>query len=165
MKSAFSLTELIISIAIIVTLTTISFTAYNYYKNQILAAEAEKLYLNIINLQNKALATNEEQNLNFNLAKNNYTTNGKLETLNKNIKFGFLKNAYGPPADPVAPIKSPSTFRNNQIKFDSTGNISAGTIYLIDNQQNFMNAITIGVAKKIYVRIYKFTNAKWHLIN
>lgn len=163
-NKAFTLIELVVAIAIILVIATIGITSYRYHKAQILAAESQKLYLNIINLQQKAVATGSEIALTFR-NNNSYYFENRNENLNKNIKFGFLKNAYGPPAQPTSLITKAITFKNEQIRFEPSGNISSGTVYLVDNSEKFMYAITIGVAKKIYVRIYKFISSKWQLVN
>ena len=151
----------------------ITFGGINYYRNQVLASEAKKLYMAIILLQNRAIGSlgdpqKKESKLSFNIASNSYVADNDdkiIETLDSNIKFGTLANVFGPPSDPKSPIKQACTFKSNVIKFGANGTICPGTIYMIDKKENNMYAVTVGVAKKSYVRIYKYAKPRWIAVN
>lgn len=164
-KSGFSFLEIIIFIAIVCILGTLGISSISFYKSQLLKAEVEKLYFIICSAKEAAKTTSEDIVIIFNAPTNSYQLLNQRHALHKQLNIGFLKNAYGPPHDPRAAITRPITFANQQIKFNKNGNISAGSIYLIDDSQNFMYAITISVAKKVFIRKYKYSNSKWKLLN
>ncbi len=137
--------------------------------------ELEKLNIIMVYLQQRAMAIHNEQRLIFDIKNNSYFfDNGKkrvTHTLNPLIRFGFFPRAKGPPAQPTAPITSPITFNmdkenNYHILFNSNGNISSGTIYLIDKYANTMGALTCSISQVSYIRRYVYRNSEgsWALL-
>ena len=82
------------------------------------------------------------------------------------IKFGFLLGAKGPPSSPSTPINSGITFKkveDNVYKalFYADGKIQAGTVYLIDKDQQFMMALTCPISQVSCIRKYRCDSGKW----
>lgn len=161
-KSGFYIFELIL--IIFLTAIVLKFTingALNFFNSQILKAQAEKLYQTIYALKNRAQLQNKKIEIKINTNQNIYSYENQQEKLNKNIKFGFLENSFGPPSSPNKKITKACTFKNDTIKIEPNGEINPGTIYLTDKNQKFMSAISIGIAKTIFIRKYSYKNNKF----
>lgn len=165
-KQAFTLIEAMTAIAIIALIASMTMSSLHFYRQQLIAGEAHKLYFTIILLQHKTINNSLIKNyMTINSAEQTYGDGIITERLDKEVQFGFIPNTFGPPSNPTNPITSASTFKNNTIVFEPNGVISAGTLYLTDKAKNYMYAITIGVAKKTFIRLYKYKNNKWILMN
>ncbi|OGB83812.1 hypothetical protein A3F66_03110 [candidate division TM6 bacterium RIFCSPHIGHO2_12_FULL_32_22] len=150
-KKAFTLIELLITVAILALILAISISSLNFYKNQLVKAELSKLEMTINYLSSLANLKNQEFVLEFNTDNNSYNFEKERVTLDNNVKFGYSAE------------NKKSTFPKDIIKFEPNGNISAGTIYLSDLSEKFVYALTIAVAKKQMIRKYKY-NDKWQQV-
>jgi hypothetical protein len=127
-------------------------------------------------LQQRAMASNKTHILVFDLKKPGYecvVDNVSIITrvLGKNVKFGFLQGAYGPPANPVKRLDHPINLdlplnidlknENLSTKFLSNGKITAGSIYFIDSHNRRMGALTCSLSHVSYIRRYRYNNFKW----
>ncbi|MFC1894615.1 Tfp pilus assembly protein FimT/FimU [Candidatus Dependentiae bacterium] len=169
LKFGFSLLELIIVVAAIVILFTLTIPKMSFLNNFLLKNEVDRLYCTFSFLQQRAIASNSEQKLFFDMNKNTYffiDKNNKknIVHLPKMLRFGFLYNSYGPPSNPIKIIDKAITFnkgKKNSISFFSNGRIQSGTAYIVDKNKNFMCAITTGVSQKSFIRKYFYQNGKW----
>jgi len=113
-----------------------------------------------------AISTNTNINIKFNLNNNSYNYKNITEKINKNIKFGFAKNTYGPPSNPVNKLIKPVTFENNIAKISSSGICSPGTIYLTDSKNQNTYAIAIPISQNFKIRKYIYLDSKsWSIIS
>lgn len=169
-KQGFSLIELLVVISLFIFIITITYPRLSFINNQLLTAEIEKLYTTFSFLQQKAIASNEKQELIFTTTNNSYTYKyaGKsfTHTFPNQIKFGYLKNSNGPPSSPSKLITQAITFRSknnlNKANFFSNGKISPGTAYLIDKEEKFMKALTCPISQVSYIRKYFYQDYKWY---
>ncbi len=165
-KQGFTLIELAIMLSIVAILVTASLPSIIWFNQQILYAEAQKLTMTAAHLQHKALLTNQEIVLKIDVTNNGYTNNtlSLNEKLQPAVCFGIKQNVYGPPSRPIALIKQPCTFSNNQIIFYPNGTITAGTLYLLAPSMHLLYALSIGVAQVPFIRIYRHAAQGWHLV-
>ena len=183
-KSSFSLIELLLTLAIVVIVFTITIPRLSFFNRFILDNEVDKLFTVFSYLQQKAIATNQPQEVFFDLKENSYSYNLKDNNqstichpelvsgstpsckLPEVIKFGFLSGTKGPPSSPSSPISSAVTFKNvgdNLYKalFYADGKIQPGTVYLVDKDQKFMMALTCPISQVSCIRKYRYDSGKW----
>lgn len=171
-KKSFSIIELFIVIAAIAILFAVTIPRFSFVNQFVLQNEVDKLFTVFSFLQQSAIATNQEQQIIFNLADNSYLHNLKSE--NKNVchklpevvKFGFLDCVKGPPSSPKNVIQSAVTFKskkdeNYQVTFFTDGKIQPGTVYLIDVDKKNMMSITCPISEVSCIRKYKYDGKRW----
>ena len=162
-KKAFNLIELTITLALIIITTTLAFSSLTQHKGQHIAAEANALRSALWHLQNIARAQNKQKTLVFNEAENSYHYNGETHKLCRKVKFGTLQNVLGPPSSPKKQLKKSITFKNHEIIVTPQGILQSGTVYLIDDAQQLIYAITVPIAGVSFIRIYRYHNKQWHV--
>ena len=172
----FTLIELLLVLAITLFLSMLV-TPFVIKKNTyLLEQELEKIILLCDYLSQRAMATNQTQELFIDVHKNCYffVKNTKLITnrLPPEIVFSFLPEVFGPPGDPIAPIDQTITFPNKpqqnglfSIQFFSNGKMSAGTAYLTDKEKKCMGALTCTSPQVSYIRRYIYKANRWILLN
>ena len=170
-RSSFTLIELIITITILFIVLAITIPKMPFFNLIILNKETELMASTFSHLQQKAITSNITLELIFTTTANKYTyqtTSQKTYThiLPKPIQFGFRDKTLGPPSNHKNPILKSITFKRKNIKgptvsFFPDGNISAGTVYLIDKNKKYMKALTCSVEETSYLRIYDYINNKW----
>lgn len=138
-KKSFSLFELIVVVAMVVILFTITIPKMFFVNRFLVENEVDKMFAIFSFLQQRAIASNQEQAVIFDLSQNTYfygLSDGSRRNLEdcpsprteavelKNgsnpitcklpdaVKFGFFQGAKGPPSFPNKPITSPITFKN-----------------------------------------------------
>lgn len=161
-KHAFSLIELTIVLTIIIIVTTLSLSLFINFKEQYLIAEAHTLRATLWQLQQEARAQNKQKLLTFDELKNSYATGNETHKLSRYVKFGILKNVLGPPSSPNKLLKKSLTFKANKITITPDGILQPGTIYLIDDTEKLLYAVTVPIAGVSYIRIYHYLNKQWH---
>lgn len=116
-------------------------------------------------LQQVAISSNKILTLQFNIPSNSYSFQNNSVILSKNVTYGVVDYAKGPPSLPNKIINKPITFKNNQVIFSHDGKINPGTIYLSDKLKRYLYAITIPISQVSLIRKYKYLNKQWILIN
>lgn len=156
----FSLIELMIAISIMMIL--ISLTAINarFFNKAVIASELNLLHATCHYLQQTAMASNQPQELVFDITHNSYSADGQIHTLPSILRFGIM-DAKGPPSSPHSTLHEPITFTNNTITFSPDGIISSGTVYLTDS--HMLYALSSSVAHVSFLRKYRY-DGKWHLM-
>ena len=160
-RSGFSLIELMIVIAIAMMLISLTVLNARFFNRAVITSEIHLLHAACSYLQQTAIATNQTQELTFDLADNSYSMNDQTHKLPANIMFGVLPEAKGPPSSPQSIIHEPITFANNTISFSPDGIISSGTVYLTDSQMLY--ALSSAVGHVSFLRTYRY-DGKWHLM-
>ena len=165
-KRAFSIIELLVCFAIIFVLLTISVPKFMFFNKFILTSQTDKLFATFSYLQQKAIASNQEQKLTFNLKNNTYSHDNKSYKLPEVVRFGCLPGAKGPPSSPSKEIKKSITFAKLSesqfcMSFYVDGKVSPGTAYLIDKDQKFMMALTCPISQVSCIRKYKYDDGRW----
>ncbi len=114
------------------------------------------LALTIRTEQQTALLTGAERVITFKKDMSGYATHTSTHTFQKGIVFGAPLGALGSPSDPRKLIKKPVTFIDNTLVCYPQGTIQAGTIYLADPRHNQYYALTSGVARYSFLRLYQY---------
>jgi len=161
--SAFSLIELMISIALCALVVALLVVNVSFLNRGIVRSEIDKLYSVCMYLQQCALTTHQEHELTFDTKNNTYRFAGKTETLRFPVEFGFPCNVKGPPSTPRKKIFSAVTFKGGKILFYPEGIISSGTVYLTDRNKTVLYALSSGIAHVSHLRKYSYTD-KWNLL-
>lgn len=199
-KKSFSLIEILVVLSLFFLLLVLGLPHFSFFERFLLKAETEKLYTIIIFLQQRSIASGQNQRLVLNTAENSYSYGVLLHNnrvcsshesvklvegygriplrktsthfFNKNVIFGFLENAKGPPAEPKKLIKISVTFpkvedvtKNYTVVFWVDGKISPGTIYLRSKKKNYMTAITCPISQVSLIRKYYYNDNRWILEN
>jgi prepilin-type N-terminal cleavage/methylation domain-containing protein len=159
----FSLIELMIVIAIMMILLSLSAVNARYLHKMVASTHIDQLYSTCYYLQRLAMATNEPQELIFDENANAYTFNGCSCALPSCLCFDVIPGAKGPPSTPHAALVSAITFPNKKIIFYPDGIMSAGTVYLADADHTDLYALSCSVAHVSLLRKYRY-DGKWHLI-
>ena len=162
-RKAFSFFELLVVIALCGLIATLGVMQFSFFDAVIVHVEIEKLATACNYLQQKAIATNQECTMRFDIQNNAYYVDKICEKLSKNIVFGFSSQVLGPPGSPSTAITKAITFADSVIHFYPTGIISAGTIYLIDKKKQSMYALSNAVSQVSFLRLYCYEQ-KWKLL-
>lgn len=168
-NKAFSLFELLITIAAFVLLITFIVPKFSSIDKFILQNEVDKLFSTFSYLQQKAIATNIEQVLYFDSNKKTYEYSKVEYKLSEKIDFGILPGVLGPPAKPRKIIKEPILFEkisNNlfRVVFYPDGNMSSGSVFFIDSKKKYLMSLNCPVSPFSCIRKYKYENSRWVLL-
>lgn len=169
-SSSFSLIEIFVVVSLILILATTTISRFSFFNSFVIKNEVDKLFNTFSFLQQKAISSNLEQTLSFDLDENSYCycfNNKKVvHKLSNLVKFGFLEGVCGPPSDPKKAIKQPITFKKDQqnkyiVSVFPDGKIEAGAVYFVDKDYKFMMALTCSISQLSYIRKYKYILNKW----
>lgn len=153
-----------ITIGLFAVVALLTIKSSSFVDKTLVRSELHKLHNTCRYLQHLACTACTEHTISFNSSNNSYTYNDVTEKLPANITFGFLPEAKGPPSSPKKIIKKPITFTNNTIRFYKDGIIKAGTVYLVDNEQRCMYALSSPIAPFSFLRLYRY-DAAWHCLS
>lgn len=162
-KKGFTLIEVMVVICLCAIIATLGIMQLSFLDATIVHSQVDKLAAVCSYLRQKAIATNAEQVLIFDVKKNEYRCDGMRETLSQRVSFGFVPHALGPPGSPSHTIKKAITFVDSSIHFYPTGIISSGTVYFVDNNKRYMYALSNAVSQFSYLRFYRY-DGKWKLL-
>lgn len=161
--NGFSLIETMVVITIISLLALLLTSNTTFFNRTLMRAQLEQLYSICHLARQTALATNTEQIIYFDTTANTYTWATKTESLPRTLRFGVIKGTYGPPAHPTKLVHTPITFTGNKITFYPDGIIQAGTLYIVDNQETSMYALSNAVSQFSYLRMYYY-DGSWQTL-
>ena len=163
-KNAFTLIEILIVISLIALIALLATTNITFFNRFIVRSEISRLHTTCRYLQQCAITTGKAQKLVFDVQQKSYQYEQCRQVLPSQVSFGIIPNALGPPGSAKRPIQKVITFSNNTIVFYPTGVISAGTVYLVDNAQHVMYALSNAVSQVSYLRMYQY-DGTWHLLS
>ena len=169
---AHTLVELIIAVAIVFVIVSLSIPSFIGMEKYTLMDEVDKMFMDLSLLQQRAIASNQEQRVYFNTQNNSYYYMGlqgkkNVRRLAQKIKFGFIKGAKGPPGGKgkakaiTKPINLDYQYDPPQAIFYPDGKITPGTIYMTDKKGKFMCALTFPVGQIAYLRKYAYHGGCW----
>jgi type II secretory pathway pseudopilin PulG len=173
---SFTLIELLLVVALMLFLSVLAIPALFDLDSYVLNNELEKLAVVLGYQQQRALVTNQIQTLTLDGVAQTYTyfvNNNKLVVykISDRLRFGFIKTALGPPGDPKVPIDQAITFTPHPTKTNNfiivlfpNGNISAGSLYIVDKNERIMGALTCSVSRVSYIRRYLYQSNQWVLV-
>ena len=159
----FSLIEMMIVIALIMLIASMAMINTHYLNKTVVHTEIDLLYNTCCYLQHMAMATNQEQELRFDIEKQSYNFEGQEYILPAIARFGILAHVKGPPSSPQHFLSTPVTFSHQKIIFHPDGIISSGIVYMIDAHNNDIYALSSGIANVSFLRKYRY-DGKWHQI-
>lgn len=159
----FSLIELMVVIAIIALVCSMSMVIHRSMYRVTARSEVELLHTTLHYLRARALATGMQQTLTFDLAHNSYSFDTVTHTLASNIAFSCDQSIHGPPSDPKAPITTCCSFKDAQVRITADGVASSGAIYLTDEVSSRVYAVTNAVAHYSFFRKYEYDKG-WHFL-
>ncbi len=157
----FFLINLAIACSLLVIILSLSLSQTSFFCRFLMRSEIEKMYTLFFYLNQRALVSNQEQTLYFDVEKNTYQSGERVEKLAPSLCFGILPQANGPPSHPTKPLTQPITFIDTTVHFYPDGTISSGSIYITDNEHSLLYALTISVGHISYLRKYRFNNSSW----
>ena len=172
LKKSFTLIELAVVLVLFVLLCSITIPHFWNSSRYAVQAELEKIESIFSYLQQSAIATNSDQKLLLNLKNNSFSflRRRKLVTIKllSSIRYGFIKEALGPPGKPNKAISHPISFPKykdkHQVTFLPSGQISTGSLYLVGKRAKNMGALTCSVSQISYVRKYLYQNNRWCIV-
>ncbi len=171
-RAGYSLIELLITLALVLLIVTFTVPRTTYFARFLVHAEINKLYSIFSYLQQRAIASNEVQELSFDLAAKTYqfkTIQGTITTLRLpcSVRFGVLDRVKGPPSNPTKPIEKAVTFPSRQgvitANFMTNGKITPGTVYLTDEGGRCLGALTCPISQVSYIRRYTYDGQQWKM--
>lgn len=161
-SSGFSLLEILIVLAITCLLCGLISFNLSFVHSAQAHQEINLLYARMGALQQTAIATAQNQILQFIPHEHAYWWENKLYRLPKSVRFQVLSTLKGPPSTPHETPSSAVTFPNHRITFYPDGIIQAGTVYLLnDKQQQY--ALSCGVSTVSFLRKYRYDGI-WKII-
>lgn len=163
-RDAFFISELIVVLALVVLLVSLSIPHSFFLRRVVLQMQLEKFALLFMQLQQRAIASNKQEVITVDVATNSYTLGAGQHVLPAGIQFNFLTHVLGPPAAPTQLVTQAVTFPNKKIIFYPDGTVSAGTLYMTDEKRQLMCALTCPVAQFSLVHKYRYNANKWVLL-
>jgi prepilin-type N-terminal cleavage/methylation domain-containing protein len=155
-KKGFSLLESMVVISLILLISTLVYTGWGSFNRWMVRAEAEKLYAVCRYLQQRALASGQEQTLVFDVLHNCYQYNDVIIPLTRPVIFGTIKGIKGPPSSPTSIVNYAITFPSDTITFYPDGIIKSGTVYFADSSLHCSYAVSVPISTISYMRIYRY---------
>lgn len=160
-----SLVELLATVSILALVISIAVPGILFLKKMAISAELDRLQIVSQFLQKKAIYTRQKTYLYFNLNDHSYSYDEQIEKLSNGVFFSIAPQVSGPPANPKGPIRQAVTFRKQKITFYPNGTISPGTVYLNNQNQNNLHALTVAVSQAAFIRKYKYQAGTWLYLN
>lgn len=174
MRQAFSMLEMLLVIAIASFLLLIAIPHISNQKTAKLKQCLTVLTLTCRFVQQSAQASQHNQQIIFDPANNRYIFTKKerqiICPLPEHVSFETKTDVYGPPGNPVQPLKEPCTFPKNTenqtfaLTFYPNSNATPGAVYVLDKETSTIGALTCGVSQVSYIRTYLYQGACWQLI-
>lgn len=165
LHKAFTLIECVTVVSLLLLTLLLCFSSFSWMNRMLIRLELERFCTLCNMLQQKALAQQKEIHCLIDIEHNTCIYEQEIYELPKQIKIGFLPNTYGPPGSPNKLITKPVTFLQKTIIFYPSGIISSGTIYIIDQSNQYMYALSNAVSLFSYIRLYRYEEKKkWKLL-
>ncbi len=163
-STGFSLVELILVLAIILFLATLSVPRLSFIQRHLAKADANQLLITLLYLQREAMVANTKKKLKFLVNTNSYSYNGSVVPLSQGVCFGVAAGVYGPPSGGLKTPKSAVTYNKQTVEFLPDGKMNAGSVYLTDRNRSCMYALTTPISQVSYIRMYTYYKGTWERI-
>ena len=157
----------VVLVCILVVITT---PRTSFFQQQTILADLHRLFTVFSFVQYKAMASNTQQTITFDLEKKSYTylslsNKETTVTLASGNMFGVIHGVKGPPSSLTSLIKKAITFQSPsgelRANLMTNGKISPGTVYLINQKTTILCALTCPVSQVSYIRLYVYRNGQW----
>ncbi len=155
-KFGFLLLYVSMVLAFVLIIIMLAVPHLGFIQRHVMRAEVENVRLFITYAHRLALATNQQQVITIDLARNRLEGAGRSYDLARGVHFGALPHIKGPPAAPDQLVTVPATFAKQSITCHVHGAIDAGTLYLVDQTNQWQYAVSVGVSPVTYIRTYYF---------
>lgn len=163
-NKGFTLIELMIVIVIISAIAGLFVSNLSSYNSLLVRMELEKLQGVCLYLQKCAQSCQQKQMLEFDICNNSYSFKGQREQLPSQVHFNIKQGVKGPPSCPKYVLDKPITFEQERIIFYPDGIVQSGAIYLTDEKNECLYALSNGVGHVSFLRKYRYDNG-WNLIS
>lgn len=171
-RGGYTLIEVSITLAALLVMFTFCINlALRSAKTELLDA-LQLLQIELICLQQQAIACNATYRIKFLPELNAYQIIQSeriiQHKLPRSTVFGFISGIKGPPSKPETLIKQPIKFENPYplaAIIQPHGRISSGTVYLMHTSGTLMGALTITPHQVAHIRVYLLENKRsWNLL-
>ncbi len=152
----FSLIELMIVIAIFAFMSGLVLITTTQINRSHIRSDINHLIAVCKYAQRTAMMTGKSTTIDIDVARNCYRCEQHQHLLSKDVCFGMVSDAKGPPSAPIKPITTPITFDNNAITCTPDGIMQSGALYLTDAKKQVMYALTNGVSAVSFLRVYQY---------
>ncbi len=160
----FLVLELLLCIIIVALVSTVVWFNTIQIDNALVRTELDKLYLACHAAHNKAVTTGQKTSIHLDIADRKYAIDGQWVPLSSSVEFGWVPGAKGPPSSSRTTITKVTTFADNTINFLPTGDVSKGSIYIVDKKRRYGYALTISVGHVTSMRRYAY-RGRWYLLD
>lgn len=161
-----SLLEVVLSVALLMLILTMSMPLFVMHKRLFVKAELENIYGLMLYLQRKASVECSIQTLVFNTSNTTYSINNTAATskLAQDVIFAQPRFTHNK-SFKRDQLERPTSFKNGTVYFYPDGTITAGTLFLTDSKHSCAYALTCGVAQIGFIRKYRFSGDTWAILN
>lgn len=157
-KLGFTLFECCTVCALCIVILTLTWVNFSYLTTNVIRTDLELLQTVCQSAQQRALSLHKPQVIDIDVHHNTYRYNGNTFFLSAGIRFGIKQGTKGPPAHPKNLVTTCCTFADQKIVCSANGIISSGTLYLTDDKQSTVYALSNAVADVSYLRLYVYRN-------
>ena len=163
-KKGYLLLETLVVIVLFALLSgTVVFNT-TFFNRSLVRTQLQKIQMLCHYLQWRAISTGVPQEIIIDVVHNGYSHQDTHHPLPPHLVFGIIPHVKGPPAHPTHTIEHPVTFPHNRIVFNSTGIVSAGTVYIKHKDSPILYALTNAVSHVSLFRLYRYSNHEWTLL-
>ncbi len=162
--SGYSLCECAIVCALIMFIALLAVSQATYVHSILVRSQVCALYEAIQMVQQRAISTNTKQKIIIDLDNHRYCVDAAAYKLPSYVRFGVVDGAMGPPSRPERPIVRACTFPDSTITCWPDGIIQAGVLYLVDHKKRYGYAISNAVGSVSYLRIYRYEQNEWRIL-
>ncbi|MCL4229329.1 hypothetical protein KJZ61_01405 [Candidatus Dependentiae bacterium] len=155
-KLGFTLLECCTVCALCIVLLTLTWINFSCFTTSLIRTDLELLQTVCLSAQQRALNTHKPQVITIDVNRNTYSYNGNTFSLSAGIRFGIKQGTKGPPAHPKNLVTTSCTFVDQKIVCSINGIISSGTLYLTDDKQSTVYALSNAVAEVSHLRLYVY---------
>lgn len=161
---AFSLIECILVLGIILMMVTVSLPRLSFFNRILVRSDLERIAMTCAYAQRCAMVNGVSQEMFFDITRSEFKIGERVDKLSRNVLFGSVPGAKGPPSAPEHLISSPITFKQCRMTFYPDGKMQPGAVYLTDHDHTCLYALTVAVSHISSIREYRYGTERWERI-